>query len=512
MIKYIKKISPEKIVKRFEYFVKRKSKTEAFLTFLSFIGLRFFFETLLESAHAVENKFDFILHFYLFFIALFILIYIYLRFFFEKEFIFKLICYGFFIIILPPFVDFILSGGKGFVLSYLTKTSQIPTIYFSLFTSPFTVTFGATPGIKIEVLIIDFLLSIYLFFRLSGIKKKIIPILNFFIFPFFPLLLSSIFAIEELYYYSLVTPIFIAKPTIPNLFFIIIILVLSFFAFKEYFPEKVNIFSFIFPFITLLVIVLYSIKISEFVPRFLFLPGNILYIILQTLSVFFLYISFNREKLYILPLVLSFLLISIQSSATIVAFFVFSLCFYVYRNYPFLYNFLFLTYSLIIGLTFFALGSKIPFPDFKNHIFRLSADFYKKEKKYSKAINLLSKISKKEFYDYFKLSELSFLNGDFMDFDIFLEISQIKYISAPPHYRSIDNRVDFWKLEKERFLKEKDYSLLYMTALSVLNPRVESENILKFLYELSDNIEEREKLKLKKFLAIYGYKKFSTYP
>ena len=158
-----------------------------------------------------------------------------------------------------------------------------------------------------------------------------------------------------------------------------------------------------------------------------------------------------------------------------------------------------------MGLTFFALGSKIPFPDFKNHVFRVSAELYKKEGKFSKAINLLSRVSKKEFYDYFKLSHLSFLNGDFMDFDIFLEMAQIKYISAPPHYRSIDQRVDFWKLEKERFLKEKDYPLLYITTLAVLNPRVESENILKFLHRLSDNVEENEKLKLKRFLALYGF-------
>ncbi|MEN3044686.1 MAG: hypothetical protein ABDH37_05690 [Candidatus Hydrothermales bacterium] len=459
----------------------------------------------MESAHAVENKFDFILHFYLFFIALFIIIYLYLRIFFDKELVFKLICYGFSIIILPPFVDYLISGGKGFVLSYLSDTSQILPIYFSLFTSPFSQTFGATPGIKLEVFIIDLLLSIYLFFKLKGAKRIFLPLFSFFIFPFLPLLLSSIFAIEELYFYSLVTPIFIAKPTIPNMFFVIIIILLSPFAFKEYFPKRVNILSFFYSFITLFVIILYSIKISEIFPRFLFLPGNILYIILHSFSVFFLYTSFEKSKFFILPFVLSFLCISIQSSATIVAFFVFSLCFYVYRKFSFFYNFLFFIYSIIMGLTFFALGSKIPFPDFKNHLFRFSSEIFKNEKKYLKAINVLSKVDKKEFYDYFALSELSLLNGDLKDFDIFLEISQIKYISAPPHYKSIDQRVNFWKLEKERILMGKDFSLLFTITLSVLNPRVESEEILHFLYDIKDSLNEQKKEMLKKFLNLYGF-------
>lgn len=493
------------LIKRFEDFLNKKSKGEAFLTLLSFISLRFFFETLLESAHAVEIKFDFILHHYLFFVTLFILLYNYLRFLLGKDLSFKLLCYGFSLILLPPFIDYLITRGKGYVLAYVGDLRDIPLIYISLFTSPLSYTKGSSPGMKFEVIFASILLSVFLFYKLKGKKRIIFSIFNIIIFPFFPLFVGSIFAIPELYLYSLSTPIYVYKSALANMIFVIILTVLTFLSFRKLFPEKISIFSFIPSFLTLTIILYFSIKISEFIPRYLFLPGNILFILLHSFSVFLLYISFEKEKVFVIPLILSFLYISIQSAASIVTFFVFLISFYVFRSYRFINNFLFIIYALIQGMCFFALGSKIPFPDFYDHIRRYSASYYKKKGNYSKAISLLSKIKNKEFYNYYELAENSLFNGDTFDFDIFLEMAKIKYISVPPHFNSMEHKVDFWKLEKERFLMEKNYNMLYVVTLSVLNSRVESEKILLFLKSISDYLNKDERVKLKKFLSLYGY-------
>jgi len=493
------------LIKKFESFLNERSRKEAFLTFLSFISLRFFFETLLESAHAIEIKFDFILHHYLFYVTVFILLYNYLKFLLGKDLSFKLLCYGFSVILLPPFIDYLLTWGEGYVLTYVGSLRDIPLLYISLFTSPLSYTKGSSPGMKIEILLALILLSVFLFYKLKGKKRIIFSILNIIIFPLFPLFVGSIFAIPELYLYSISTPIYVHRPALANMIFIVILTILTFVSFRELFPEKISIFSFIPSFLTLIVVLYFSIKISEFIPRYLFLPGNIFFILLHSFSVFLLYISFEKDRIFIVPLTLSFLYISIQSAASIVAFFVFLVSFYVFRSYRFINNFLFLIYAVIQGMCFFALGSKIPFPDFTNHIKRYSASYYKKNRDYSKAINLLSKITDKEFYDYYELAENSLFNGDTLDFDMFLEIAKVKYISAPPHYKSVEYRVNFWKLERVRFLMEKEYKLAYLTALSVLNPRVESEEILFFLENITGYLNKGERIRLKRFLSFYGY-------
>ncbi len=494
-----------KLLTKLEEFLKKGGKGEAFLTFLSFISLRFFFETLLESAHAVEIKFDFILHHYLFYVTLFILLYNYLKFLLGKDLSFKLLCYGFSVIILPPFIDYLITGGKGYTLKYLESLKDILPLYISLFTSPLTYTKGSSPGMKIEVLIAIFLLSTFLFYKLKGKKRIIFSFLNIIIFPFFPIFVGSIFAIPDLYLYSLSTPIYVHKPALANMIFIVILTILTFLSFRLLFPDKINIFSFIPSLLTLIVLLYFSIKISEFVPRYLFLPGNIFFILLHSFSVFLLYISFERKKLFITPLFLSFLYISIQSAASITTFFAFALPFYVFRNYRLIYNFLFLVYAILQGICFFALGSKIPFPQFSDHIKRYSANYFKKNGEYLNSIKLISGIEKKEFYDYYELAHVSLLKGDTLDFDLFLEMAKIKYLSAPPHYKSPEYRVYFWKLEKIRFLMEKNFNLLYLVTLSLLNPRIESEEILFYLKKLSEYLEEEEKIKLEKFLSIYGY-------
>ncbi len=490
-------------LRKIEKFLITRDKKEGVLLFISFISLRFFFEPLLEAPHAIELKFDFILHYYLFFIALFLFLYPYIRFFFEEKLAFSLLCHGFFVIILPPFIDFLLSKGKGYVLMYVKSVKDIPSIYLSLFTSPHTYTSGATPGVKFEVLLATIGLSIFIFYKLKGKKGIFFALLNILIFPLFPLLLSSIFTIKSLYSYTLSTPIFVFRSTPANTVFIILITLLLLFNFRRLFPKKITLISFFPPFLSLVIILFYSIKISEFIPKFLFLPGNIIYILLSSFSVFLLFISFQKDKIYFLTLFLSFLYVSVLSKVSIISFLVFLIPFYLLRMHSKFYFGLFLIYSIIQGASFFALGGKIPFPEVKDNLRRYSAEIYKREKNYLKSFKILGKIEKKEFFDYLELSRISLLSADTFNFYIFFEMAKAHYIEIPPYYKSLDFRIKFWELEKEKYIIEKDYKMLYVITFSVMNSRVESEKILSFLKNISPYLEEKERLI--SFLSMYGY-------
>lgn len=110
----------------------------------------------------------------------------------------KLVIAFSFLIVLVPVIDFLVSGGKGFILEYAMKTDKIMAILFS---------FGGlngesiiTPGQSAVIWTAIVLIGILVLLKTNSIKKTILSIISFYLtgvfYAFYPLILAIIAGLE----------------------------------------------------------------------------------------------------------------------------------------------------------------------------------------------------------------------------------------------------------------------------------------------------------------------------
>jgi len=110
--------------------------------------------------------------------------------------IFKMLLIGFGVILVPPFVDFFASGGKGDVLiQYLFNPfPELVHKYFTFFGSNFEA--GATYGIRTQVIIVMTLVAIYVFTKTRKPWKTVVAVFGsytiFFLYGAIPAIVGSL--------------------------------------------------------------------------------------------------------------------------------------------------------------------------------------------------------------------------------------------------------------------------------------------------------------------------------
>jgi 4-hydroxybenzoate polyprenyltransferase len=107
---------------------------------------------------------------------------------------------GFFIIIIPPLIDLALSGGKGFCMGYIGESGVDLINKFFLFFFQNPLFCGATPGIKIEAVIVMVSLFVYTVYTTKLLWKGALAAFGgyslVFIFGAFPGIIGTIAGIE----------------------------------------------------------------------------------------------------------------------------------------------------------------------------------------------------------------------------------------------------------------------------------------------------------------------------
>ncbi|MBA4348916.1 MAG: hypothetical protein C0415_02870 [Thermodesulfovibrio sp.] len=163
--------------------IEKKIPVDSIFKTLTFIIIiRTFFEMLLEKKHSFKYYPDFYanavsyIHIYFFWLCLFftaaILITIFLKLQFVKSM--KLALIFFPIILIPPFADFIFTGGEGSFLMYSFEIETFPYSYLNCF-NPFAKIETVTAGVRMEIAVAfigSFYVSFYIFKR--GIFRSLL--------------------------------------------------------------------------------------------------------------------------------------------------------------------------------------------------------------------------------------------------------------------------------------------------------------------------------------------------
>ena len=179
--------------------VSKVSLPHGVLAFLAILFLRNFFEGIVENArtigsHPLPMRSVEILffHFPLFYTSLFLSFLLSLYFLTRErmERISKVLLLFFPILLLPPFVDFILGGG--FKLSYLFHFN-IPSQIFKGFFSLHEVG-GTSPGMRLEILLGSLLFSFYVYLKRRSVLWGVFGFVGFFLILYLHGILSSLFA------------------------------------------------------------------------------------------------------------------------------------------------------------------------------------------------------------------------------------------------------------------------------------------------------------------------------
>jgi 4-hydroxybenzoate polyprenyltransferase len=140
---------------------------------LGLIFLRVFLELFSSPSfkNGIFDKYTLFFHYPLFYLPLFILLIILLRIFSREslERITKTALFFFPVIILPPLLDLLFSGGQGFRIAYLFTDVKGLVFDFFTFFGPWVVP-GITPGIRYEVLLLLSAIFLYLLVK----RKKIL--------------------------------------------------------------------------------------------------------------------------------------------------------------------------------------------------------------------------------------------------------------------------------------------------------------------------------------------------
>lgn len=202
-------------------------------TFFFVITLRSFIEPFSDNN---SRQFMAYLHFYLSYIFLAGAIIIILHIFSNKplESLSKLVMTGFSILISVPIIDLILSGGKGYDISYIMPEAHNDLLTrYLIFFGDCSIQ-GATPGIKTEIAIVLITVFYYIFENTQNIFKSLAAsvIIYTAIFcwgasPFFIKWILAIFGIEYAY----------SDPLMIKYYILLILLILPYFAW--HFSSKV---------------------------------------------------------------------------------------------------------------------------------------------------------------------------------------------------------------------------------------------------------------------------------
>lgn len=106
------------------------------------------------------------------------------------------IAIGFFVIVTPPIFDLLLSGGKGFCMGYMGESGIDLLKKFFLFFFQNPLFCGATPGIKIEAIIVMVTLCIYITYKTKKFWKGLLTAFGaytvVFIFGAFPGIIGTL--------------------------------------------------------------------------------------------------------------------------------------------------------------------------------------------------------------------------------------------------------------------------------------------------------------------------------
>ncbi len=186
------------------------------LPFLYWIGylygiliLRGILEGFLESAHRFPKLIHLLVHWPFWYLNFLITIALIL-FFTTKEKIEKITRAVFlfsFLLLIVPLVDFLVSGGKGFVLGYCMSADEV---------SGILLTFGGlygksliTPGQSLAILLAILLTFFYVFIKNNSIKKAIVAVFLFYLagtfYASFPLGLALLFGLEQSFNHEVAT-------------------------------------------------------------------------------------------------------------------------------------------------------------------------------------------------------------------------------------------------------------------------------------------------------------------
>ncbi len=159
------------------------------ITLLSIILARNFLEGILERGHIVglasqpyTSYINFFIHFPFFFISLLLGLTIILRYLTREkvEKILHIVIPFAFIIILPPIIDFIVTNGKGSILTYMVS-SRDSYLLLTRFFNPFAEIKGLTYGVRIEVFVGCLLTLAYVFIKTKNILKALLGSLGFYL-------------------------------------------------------------------------------------------------------------------------------------------------------------------------------------------------------------------------------------------------------------------------------------------------------------------------------------------
>jgi len=321
--------SPKEIVDKLEK--RGGGLKEICLLLFSFILLRNILEGILEKDHlfglhpypyrAILINF---IHFPLFYLCVFLFFVLIFSIFSRdtKKDFFKIagpISYMFWIILLPPIIDFFTSGGRGYDLSYILKGQHpLKLIYTSL--NPLASLPGMTTGMKIEVLLAFVLFFIWLFVKRGNLFFAIMgtgcSYLAMLFLGLAPLLVANIFGANFSQFYGVGGILYYDTQKFAGIFFVLFLILSGmtiFRFFKDkfvefYHPEPINILLTL----TLMAGFLFGLKTFLSTVPDGFIPQDYLVLIILGLSgLLALQIAINRlEKFAIITGLIGGLIVS----------------------------------------------------------------------------------------------------------------------------------------------------------------------------------------------------------
>jgi len=204
-----------KIVSQNTLCIKRANNFMGKVTFFiqkienSKIGLltgRFIFLAAVFLRNIVETRFShtpyrfnaFFFHFPLFYLAIVLFIITLLSFLTREKVgrVAKIVALFIFIIIIPPLIDYLVTGGKGFAIEYIRGEPRDWLIKFFTFGGPFTQP-GISYGLRIEIFLVMIGVFLYILFKTQNWVKSLLGFFLTYLFIFFigvyPTLIKKLF-------------------------------------------------------------------------------------------------------------------------------------------------------------------------------------------------------------------------------------------------------------------------------------------------------------------------------
>lgn len=158
------------------------------VAFFTIILLRNLLECFSSADHSAIEPLSFFLYLPLFYTSLFLSLGIVLYLLTKEDIkkIGRILVYGFTIILLPPILDLIVSGGKGYFMMYMVISSleQWGRNFITFFGLPFVQEAGITVGIKIECIIAILASGIYVYAKRRSLVRALAGSILFYIILF----------------------------------------------------------------------------------------------------------------------------------------------------------------------------------------------------------------------------------------------------------------------------------------------------------------------------------------